>query len=227
MSRARSSPRLVISSKARDRIAERSLGAVLPHPAAAAAAAASAAAASSTVAEATRARNRPVAGSRTSSSAPSEAGTTRPPIISPVGTAVRMSAMVRWVGAATVLVMAASLVLPRPAVGRPAGAGRMEPGAEGLRAERVRQRGDRPVPVVVDNAHGELEPFLHGGHQLLGQHQVGAVADECEDMPVRGSELGADGAGDLIAHAGVAVLDVVSLCRARSPKPVQAAGHRP
>ena len=47
------------------------------------------------------------------------------------------------------------------------------------------------------------------------------------DLSLRGRQLDADAAGDLVAHARVAVLDVVALRVARAPELVQVARHRP
>ena len=58
-------------------------------------------------------------------------------------------------------------------------------GAEALRAERLRQRADRGEAVVLDEDDDELDALLHGGHDLLGHHQVGAVADHHEHLAVR------------------------------------------
>ena len=91
--------------------------------------------------------------------------------------------------------------------------------AEPLRADRLRQRADRGEAVVLHQHHDELDALLHGGDQLAGHHQVRPVADQDEHLAVRRvparalvqGHLHAQPAGDLVAHAGVAVLDVVAL----------------
>ena len=70
-----------------------------------------------------------------------------------------------------------------------------------------------------------LTPSCDGGDELLGHHQVGAVADHHEHLALRVGHLHAQPAGDLVAHARVAVLDVVALRVARAPELVQVAGH--
>ena len=98
--------------------------------------------------------------------------------------------------------------------------------AEPLRAQRLRERADRGEAVVLDEHHDDLDPLLDGGHQLGRHHQVGAVADHHEHVAVRARHPYAESAGDLVAHAGVAVLDVVAHRVAHLPELVQVAGHR-
>ncbi len=81
--------------------------------------------------------------------------------------------------------------------------------------------------MVLHQDDDDLQVLLDGGDQLLRHHQVGAVADHDEDVPVGAGHLDAEPAGDLVAHAGVAVLDVVPLRVAGAPQLVQVAGHRP
>ena len=85
--------------------------------------------------------------------------------------------------------------------------------------------------MVLHQHDDELDALLDRGHQLLGHHQVRAVADHDEDVPVRvrGVEhrhRRAQPPGDLVAHAGVAVLDVVALRVPGAPQLVQVARHR-
>ena len=98
--------------------------------------------------------------------------------------------------------------------------------AEPVRAERARERADRLVAAAVDEHDRQLQPLLDRGDELARQHQVGAVADEHVDLPLGRRELDAEAARDLVAHARVAVLDVVALRVARAPELVQVAGHR-
>ena len=103
-------------------------------------------------------------------------------------------------------------------------------GAEALRAERLRQRADRREAMVLHQHDDQLDALLHGGDELLGHHQVGAVADHDEHVAVLAAssdrQLDAEPAGDLVAHAREAVLDVVALAVAGAPQLVQVAGHR-
>ena len=64
--------------------------------------------------------------------------------------------------------------------------------------------------VVLDEDDGELDTLLKGRHEFPGEHQVGAVSDQHEDLAFRCGELHSEPAGDLVAHAGVAVLEVVA-----------------
>ena len=103
-------------------------------------------------------------------------------------------------------------------------------GAEALRAQRLRQRPDGGEAVVLDQHHDQLHALLDGGDDLLRHHQVGAVADHDHDVAVlagvEGGHLDAQAAGDLVAHAGEAVLHVVALAVAGAPQLVEVAGHR-
>src|SRR6516225_8854770 len=98
-------------------------------------------------------------------------------------------------------------------------------GAEPLRAERLGQRADRAEALVLHQDDVQLDVFGDRGHDLLRHHQVGPVADEHEDLAVRGGHLGPQAAGDLVAHARVAVLDVVLLRVPGPPQHLQVAGH--
>ena len=73
-----------------------------------------------------------------------------------------------------------------------------------------------------------LDALGDRGRELARQHQVRAVADDHEDLALGRGELDAHAARDLVAHARVAVLDVVALAGrvARAPELVQVAGHR-
>ena len=98
--------------------------------------------------------------------------------------------------------------------------------AEAVRAERARERADRVEAVVVDEHDRQLQPLLDAVTSSPEQHQVGAVADQHVDLALGRGHLHAEPAGDLVAHARVAVLDVVALRVARAPELVQVAGHR-
>ena len=98
--------------------------------------------------------------------------------------------------------------------------------AEAVEADRARERADRVEPVVVDEDDRQLHALLDRGDELARQHQVGAVADEHVDVALGRGHLHADAAGDLVAHARVAVLDVVALRVAGAPELVQVARHR-
>ena len=56
-------------------------------------------------------------------------------------------------------------------------------------------------------------------------HQVGAVADHREDLAIGRGHLDPERAGDLVAHAGVAVLDVVLLGVPGTPQHLQVPGQ--
>ena len=101
-----------------------------------------------------------------------------------------------------------------------------------LRPEAVRARATATArrssakPWLSTSTIVELRVLLHGGDDLRRHHQVRAVADQHVHLALRRRQLDADAAGDLVAHARVAVLDVVALRVARAPELVQVARHR-
>ena len=72
----------------------------------------------------------------------------------------------------------------------------------------------------------ELAAEHHRGRDLGIHHQVAAVADHHDHFALGPRHLHAEAAGDLVAHARVAVFDVVAAGRARAPELVQLAGQR-
>ena len=84
--------------------------------------------------------------------------------------------------------------------------------AEAAAADRLRQAADAGEAVVVeqDDRRSSI-PSCDGGDDLLRHHQVRAVADEDVDVALRRGHLHAEPAGDLVAHARVAVSDVIAL----------------
>ena len=83
---------------------------------------------------------------------------------------------------------------------------------------------DAAVAAVVGQHDGEGDAPHHRGGELGVRHHVGAVADEADHLLRRIGELDPHGAGDLVAHAGVAVLHVVAAL-GRLPEHLQRARH--
>src|SRR5690606_41705741 len=70
--------------------------------------------------------------------------------------------------------------------------------------------------VYTLSLHDALPIFQaehHRGGELGVHHQVAAVADHHHHLALRRSQLHAQAAGDLVAHARVAVLEVVAVAR--------------
>ncbi len=89
-----------------------------------------------------------------------------------------------------------------------AGAGReeiVEAGAAGCRLQAL----DATKAAIVEQHDGELATELDRGRDLRVHHQIGAVADEHDDLAFGHRQLDAEPAGDLVAHAGIAVFDVI------------------
>ena len=80
--------------------------------------------------------------------------------------------------------------------------------------------------MVVNQHDDQLDALLERGHDLAVEHQVGPVAHQRKDLTIGRGHLDAQGAGDLVPHAGVALLDVVLLRIASPPQFVQVARHR-
>ena len=83
------------------------------------------------------------------------------------------------------------------------------------------------VAVVLDQDDDDPDPLGHGRDQLPGVHQVAGVADHGEHLAAGVGHPDPDRPGDLVAHAGVAVLQVELLGVAGPPQLVQVAGHAP
>jgi hypothetical protein len=98
-------------------------------------------------------------------------------------------------------------------------------GAEPLRSEALRQGADRGEPVVLHQDDHQLDPLGHRRDDLAVHHQIRAVADQRDHLAVGGGHLDPECAGDLVAHAGVPVLDVVLLGVPRPPQHLEVPGE--
>ena len=81
-------------------------------------------------------------------------------------------------------------------------------------AGRLLQPVDAAEAAIVVDDDDELQAEHHRGGDLRIHHQIGAVADDDDHFAVRQRHLDADPAGDLVAHAGIAVFDVIAERRA-------------
>src|SRR5439155_8309658 len=97
--------------------------------------------------------------------------------------------------------------------------------AEAMAAAGALEAVDALVAVVVVQHDRDLATLLHRGDDLVVQHQVAAVADEGVHLALRPRHLHPEGARDLVAHAGVAVLRVVVSARLAPPELVEVAGQ--
>ena len=79
--------------------------------------------------------------------------------------------------------------------------------------------------MVLHQHDDDLHALLDGGDQLGRHHEVAAVADHGEHVAGLVGQTDADRGRHLVAHAGVAVLDVVGLAVAHPPQLVQVARH--
>ena len=67
--------------------------------------------------------------------------------------------------------------------------------------------------------------LLHGGHQLGRVHQVGAVADQDEDLALGLGQADAQPGRDLVAHARVAEFEMTALAAGGIPELEQVSGR--
>ena len=81
----------------------------------------------------------------------------------------------------------------------------------------------QPKPRLSRTTISSLSAHHHGGGDLGIHHEIAAVAHQHDDPPVGKGELHPEPAGDLIAHAGIAVFQVIALGRAGAPELVQLA----
>ena len=106
---------------------------------------------------------------------------------------------------------------------------------EGRAAGRLLQPVDAAEAAIVQHHDGQLQAHRHRGRDLGIHHQVAAVADQHDHRARRIGQFDAEAAGDLVAHAGVAVFQMVGAGTLGLPQLVQlarqAAGganhHRP
>ena len=80
-------------------------------------------------------------------------------------------------------------------------------------------------PPLSQTTTIELVARQHRAVQVAVHHQVGAVADEDDDLAVGHGHLGPPRARDLVAHAGVAVLHVDAAHALGAPAAVELAGE--
>ena len=94
---------------------------------------------------------------------------------------------------------------------------------EALAAGGALQAVDAAIAAVVEKHDGKLLTEHHGGGELRIHHEVGAVAHHHDHLARGIRHLHAEPAGDLVAHAGIAVFHVVAEGGARFPMLVQLA----
>ena len=80
---------------------------------------------------------------------------------------------------------------------------------------------DAAEAAIVQHHDGQFHAEHHRCRDLGVQHQVAAVADQHDHLTLGPSQLDAKAAGDLVAHAGVAVFQVVGADLPRLPQLVQ------
>ena len=71
---------------------------------------------------------------------------------------------------------------------------------------------------VIKQQNGDLNALLNGGLQLGVQHHVGAIPHHGVYRLLGAGKLRADGCRNLVAHAGVAVLQVIAVRRFDLPE---------
>src|SRR6266849_5569664 len=97
----------------------------------------------------------------------------------------------------------------------------VEAGTTGRRLQAL----DAAEAAIIEQHDDELAAELDRGRDFRIHHQIGAVADQHDDLALGRSQLDAEPAGDLVAHAGIAVFDVIGARLADAPQFVQLAGQ--
>ena len=97
--------------------------------------------------------------------------------------------------------------------------------AEALIAAGLAQTADAGKPMVVDDHDAQSCALLDRCGDLLGHHQIGAIADHHIYLPLGLRHLDAQASGDFIAHGRIAVLHVIGVRALASPKFVHVARH--
>ncbi len=84
---------------------------------------------------------------------------------------------------------------------------------------------DALVSTVVDQNDGDLQTLLERRHQLRVQHEIASVAQKRIDLALGPRQLDAEGTGDFVTHARVAVLRVVVVRTMGAPELVEITGQ--
>ena len=80
---------------------------------------------------------------------------------------------------------------------------------------------DAAVSLVVEYDHNDFLPHHDRRGQFGIHHHIAPVAHHDKNFAVRQGHLDPEAAGDLVSHAGIGVLDVVSGGPGRAPELVQ------
>src|SRR3981081_1760130 len=78
--------------------------------------------------------------------------------------------------------------------------------------------------MIVEKDDVQFTAFLQGRYDFLRHHQLGAIANHNVDFAVGRGHLDAQSSRDFIAHARVAILEVITLGVASAPELVQITG---
>src|SRR5260221_11247698 len=94
-------------------------------------------------------------------------------------------------------------------------------------AHRSLQAENALVPVIIYQHDGQPNAFSHRGHNLRVHHEIGAVTNHHHDLTVWVGQLGSQTSGDLVAHTGIAIFQMIGFGTFRPPKPQQLSGQSP
>jgi hypothetical protein len=94
---------------------------------------------------------------------------------------------------------------------------------EGLATGGALQPVDATETAIVQQHNRQLQSQHHRRGELRVQHEIAAVADHHDDLALRPRQLHAKSAGDFVAHAGIAVFEMIGPDLLRLPKLVQLA----
>src|SRR4029077_10480562 len=94
-------------------------------------------------------------------------------------------------------------------------------------AHRSLQTKNALVPVIIYQHDGQPNAFSDRGHNLRVHHEIGAVTNHHHDLTVWVGQLGSQTSGDLVAHTGIAIFQMIGFGIFRPPKPQQLSGQSP
>src|SRR5262252_4184208 len=106
---------------------------------------------------------------------------------------------------------------------RAAGSG--EQVVEARVARRALQALDAAEAAVIEEHDDELEPQANGGGNLAVEHEVRPITHQHDHFPLWLRELHSERTRDLVAHARVTVLEVITTGLRRPPVLVQLPGQ--
>src|SRR5438270_11962526 len=83
--------------------------------------------------------------------------------------------------------------------------------SEAAASNRTAETANTGETVVVEQDNVDLDVLLQGRHDLLRHHEVGTITNQNVDFAAGIRHLDTEPSGNFIAHAGIAILQVIAL----------------